>query len=263
MATHSVRTAAATTVPERANARQPSAVSSRAAMRYGRAMRNAIGVVAALAMVIGPLLAHFGVIAPLAGFALFALGGLVAIVVGLASVVQLVRGRSLTLGGALCVLGGVAFVGIASGGRGYPRINDFTTDTADPPAFQQAATLPPNVGRNLGYPASFAAIQQACCADLHPATLAVPPADAYERALRTARAMPTWTVTRADPAAAAIEAVDTSRLFHFQDDVVIRVRPDGAGSRVDVRSKSRDGQGDLGVNAKRIRAYVDALEAAR
>jgi uncharacterized protein (DUF1499 family) len=58
-----------------------------------------------------------------------------------------------------------------------------------------------------------------------------------------------------------IEAVATSRLFHFRDDIAIRVRADGGGgSRVDMRSKSRVGQGDLGVNAARIRAYMAELE---
>ncbi len=233
-------------------------------MGYGRPVRNALGLVAALATVSGPLLAHFGVAPPLGGFVLFALGGIICVLVGLWSIVQLIRGRGLTFGGALGVLAGLAFFGIAYGGRGYPRINDFTTDTADPPAFQQAGTLPPNAGRDLSYPKEYAAIQQECCADLHPAKLSVPPAEAYERALRTARGMPTWTVTRSDPAGPAIEAVSTSRMFRFQDDIVIRVRPEPAGgSRVDMRSKSRDGKGDMGVNTKRIRAFVDALEAAR
>jgi uncharacterized protein (DUF1499 family) len=41
---------------------------------------------------------------------------------------------------------------------------------------------------------------------------------------------------------------------------VIRVRPQADGSsRVDMRSKSRDGQGDMGVNAQRIRDYIAAV----
>lgn len=231
----------------------------------GGGVRNAIGLVAVLAMVCGPLVAHFGVVPPLGGFAIFALGGLVSIVVGIVSLVQLVRGRGVTLGGALGIVAAIVFVGIASAGRGSPRINDFTTDTSDPPAFQQAGTLPQNAGRDMSYPSAFAAIQHDCCADLHPAKLSVPPAEAYERALRTARAMPAWTITRADPAGPAIEAVATTNVFRFQDDIVIRVRPDaaGAGSRVDMRSKSRDGKGDIGANTARIRAYMAALEAAR
>src|SRR5438093_431743 len=71
------------------------------------------------------------------------------------------------------------------------------------------------------------------------------------------------TVTRSEPSAGLLEATATSRLFGFQDDIAIRVRPEADGtSRIDMRSKSRDGQGDFGVNAARIRTFVQAVEAA-
>jgi len=234
-------------------------------MRYGRPVRNAIGLLAVLAMVVGPLLAHFAIVPPLAGFATFALGGIVAAIVGLVSLVQLVRGYGLTAGGALGLIAAVAFGFIAvSQGGDHPRINDFTTDLADPPAFTHAATLPQNAARDMAYPKDWAAIQRECCADLHPAVLALAPAAAYAKALGQARAMPTWIVTSEDPNGMTIEAVSTSKLFRFQDDVVIRVRPDAGGaSRVDMRSKSRDGKGDMGVNTARIRSYIDALAPAK
>jgi uncharacterized protein (DUF1499 family) len=222
---------------------------------------GSIGLIAAVAFVVGPVLAWMGVLPPIGGFLLFGLGGLLAIIAGVATLVRLVRGRGLTPGGAAALAAGVAFVAIAAHGRGAPRINDFTTDLADPPSFQHAATIPANSGRNMSYPAAFAAIQQGCCADLQPAHLAAPPNEAFTRAQSVAARMPTWTITHIDPATGVIEAVATSRLFHFRDDIAIRVRPDGnSGSRVDMRSKSRDGQGDLGVNAARIRAYMAELE---
>lgn len=224
---------------------------------------GSIGLIAAVAFVVGPVLAWLGVLPAFGGFLIFALGGLLALVAGVAAIVRLARGRGLTPGGVVAMAAGVVFVLLAVRSARAPRINDFTTDLADPPAFQHAASLPANAGRDMTYPARFAAIQRACCADLRPAELHVPPGDAFTRAQSVAAGMPSWTVTRTDPAAGMIEAVATSRLFHFQDDIAIRVRPDGNGSRVDVRSKSRDGQGDLGVNAKRIRTYVAALEASR
>ncbi|MGQ0652653.1 MAG: DUF1499 domain-containing protein, partial [Betaproteobacteria bacterium] len=36
--------------------------------------------------------------------------------------------------------------------------------------------------------------------------------------------------------------------------------PAGAGSRIDVRSRSRVGRSDLGTNARRIRAYFERLK---
>jgi uncharacterized protein (DUF1499 family) len=55
-----------------------------------------------------------------------------------------------------------------------------------------------------------------------------------------------------------IEATATTFWFGFKDDVVVRIREEGARSIVDVRSVSRVGQSDLGVNAARI---IDFLEA--
>jgi uncharacterized protein (DUF1499 family) len=233
-------------------------------MRYGRPVRSFLGFLATASAIVGPALAAARMVRPIVGFGLFALGGLLALLVGLSSLVQLVRGRGLTAGGALAVIVGMVFVAIASRGAGHPRINDFTTDPADPPRFEFAETLPENEGRNMDYPSVYAVVQHECCADLRPAKVAKPVADAYDQALRVVVATPDWRATRADAAAHEIEAVATSRLFGFQDDIVIRVRPDpDGGSRIDMRSKSRDGQGDLGVNANRIRDYVKRVEAER
>jgi uncharacterized protein (DUF1499 family) len=59
-----------------------------------------------------------------------------------------------------------------------------------------------------------------------------------------------------------IEATDTTFWFRFKDDVIVRIRPSGTGSRVDVRSLSRIGLGDVGTNAARIRAFLDVLKAS-
>ena len=61
------------------------------------------------------------------------------------------------------------------------------------------------------------------------------------------------------PDAGRIEATDTTFFFGFTDDIVIRVKPAGMGARLDIRSKSRVGQNDIGRNAARIHAYVKRL----
>ena len=66
-------------------------------------------------------------------------------------------------------------------------------------------------------------------------------------------------VTAVVPAEGRIEATDTTWYFGFKDDVVIRVRPSPNGSRVDIRSVSRVGLGDVGTNARRIREYTAKL----
>jgi uncharacterized protein (DUF1499 family) len=221
-------------------------------------MRNLLGLLAVVAMLVGPALATLRLVPGLAGFAMFALGGITALLVGLASLVQAMRGRGLTAGGAVALVAAVVFVTLTVRTHGVPAINDFTTNPADPPSFKEAARIPANAGRDLAYPASFAAIQRACCADLAPLRLPLPPDRAFANALGVASSMG-WEVTAKDPADGRIEAVATTRLFGFHDDIAIRVRPDGDGSVVDMRSKSRDGKGDLGTNAARIRAFTTAL----
>jgi uncharacterized protein (DUF1499 family) len=223
---------------------------------------NTLGLLAAVLAVTGPALAWLRLVPGLAGFGLFVLGGLLGLGVAIQTIVRLVRGRTVGGGGLAAVVVAVVLVASALRGRGAPRTNDFTTDLADPPAFHHAQSIPANSGRDMAYPAGFADIQRACCADLRPLELPVPPADALARVLRVAAAMPRWEMTAL--AGDSIEAVDTSRVFGFHDDVVIRIRPGAnGGSQVDMRSKSRDGQGDLGVNAARIRTFLAELARAR
>ena len=80
-------------------------------------------------------------------------------------------------------------------------------------------------------------------------------------ALVAARKMD-WEIVDANKRAGRIEATDTTFWFGFKDDVVIRVRPIGEGrSRIDVRSTSRVGMGDIGTNAKRVRNYLKAVDS--
>ncbi len=222
-------------------------------------MRATIGWLATAAFVLGPTLAFLRVVPGLVGFILFALGGLIAFIIALSGIVSALRGRGLGRSGIALVTAAV-FVVLASRGFGVPSINDFSTDTSDPPTFRHATALPANTGRDMSYPSAFADIQKTCCADLGPARLSVPPAEALARAERVARIMPGWEVTSVDREAANLEAIATTYLFGFHDDIVVRVRPEGTGSRVDIRSKSRDGKGDIGANASRIRAFLKAVQ---
>lgn len=133
---------------------------------------------------------------------------------------------------------------------GAPPINDITTDTANPPAYMTA---------KVGYPGEqFARQQLAAYPDIQPIQVSLSPREAFDRAIRAAEAMG-WEVVGRDAQAGTIEAVDTTRWFGFKDDIAVRVRADGAGSRIDIRSKSRVGRGDLGTNARRIRAYAERV----
>lgn len=219
---------------------------------------------------LGVLVATLGLIAPLLGFVLFAfVGGLLSVVAVLVSGLALratrtgngLGGRNLAWAGL--VTGGAMLLVVlrgASAGFGLPRINDITTDPSDPPAFEYAARDPETRGRDYSYPPGFAEQQRAAYPDLAPIALAVPPDRAFPAAVQAVEKLG-MDVTLSDQARGVIEARATSKLFHFVDDVTIRIRPQGDGSIVDVRSKSRDGKGDLGANADRIRAIAAELAA--
>lgn len=145
--------------------------------------------------------------------------------------------------------------------RGAPVIHDVTTDTEAPPPF--VAVLRHREGAlnpvDYGGP-DVAARQRQAYPDLAPLHLDMPPDQAFDRALAAVHDMG-WDLVAADPSAGRIEATDTTFWFGFKDDVVVRVRLDDGGSRVDVRSLSRVGGGDLGTNANRVLAYLKRLGA--
>ena|SRR5688500_17291299 len=146
--------------------------------------------------------------------------------------------------------------------QSVPPIHDISTDLADPPAF--VAVLPHRA--NAPNPAAYggpevAAAQRTAYPDIQPLELSMLPAAAYARAFAAARAMG-WEIVAAEPAAGRIEATATTRWFGFKDDVVVRVRGTSAGSRIDARSVSRVGRGDVGTNARRIRAYFAEIRRA-
>lgn len=144
--------------------------------------------------------------------------------------------------------------------REVPAIHDITTDTADPPVFVAILALRAGAPNPPDYAGRAVAVQQEqAYPDIRPALLAVAPITAFERSLAAARGQG-WDIVAAVADEGRIEASDTSFWFGFVDDVVIRVTLAGKGSRVDIRSKSRVGVGDVGANAKRIRKFLAELQ---
>ncbi|HYH99043.1 DUF1499 domain-containing protein [Hyalangium sp.] len=220
-----------------------------------------ISLLAVLLFMLGLLLSTLGLLPGLYGFFLYGLAvpvGLVGVVVGIIAAVQGRARHGLTaVGLGLAVIVGVIAPGVMAGDR--PRINDMSTDLEDVPAFIQAKALPENQGRDMGYPAEFKPIVRDSYKNLKPLRVSAPPDAVFEQALALAREQPRWKVTTVDPQARTFEGVVESRLFRFRDDFIVRVRADGEGTRVDMRSKSRVGKGDLGANAQRIEQFLQAL----
>lgn len=144
-----------------------------------------------------------------------------------------------------------------------PPIHDITTDADNPPVFW--AVLPSRAEEDadpVEYGgAAVAKLQRAYYPQIAPVITRLPPTAAFAVALAAAQAMPGWVDVIAEPDAWRIEASQESFWMRFTDDISIRVSPDGAGSRIDARSLSRQGRGDFGANAARVTAYLEALKA--
>lgn len=137
--------------------------------------------------------------------------------------------------------------------RAYPPINDISTDTEDPPVFWDMPN--PSV-----YPGEYtAALQRAAYPDLAPLLLNSTPSRTYALAMALIKNKG-WEIVADDAAEGRIEAVDRSLFYGFKDEIVIRIAKSDGGARVDLRSRSRIGRIDRGVNAKRIRSFLAALK---
>lgn len=144
-----------------------------------------------------------------------------------------------------------------------PPIHDITTDTNDPPTFVAVLPLRANAKNSAVYGGdSVAVLQRAGYPDLAPMELPLPPGQAFLKA-RTAAETMGWAMVATDSVAGRIEATATTRWFGFKDDVVIRIRPAGGGSVIDMRSVSRLGGSDVGANASRIAAYLARLTSVQ
>ena len=231
-----------------------------------------ISLVAAGLLVAGLLMANLGLATPMQGFQTYVAGGLLG---GLFATGVALIGLFLTRGGEdpqgrmkaliglmialalpLAVLGPAMLFG-----GDLPPINDITTDLEDPPAFADPILVPDYRNRDMSYPADFVPQVRSAYPDLAPLRLESAPDAALERAVAAAESLG-WQIAARDAGAGAFYARDVTGIFRFVDDVVVRIRPDGGGAKIDVRSKSRDGQGDLGANAARIRALLAAIEGS-
>ena len=246
--------------------------------RERRAGRAANLTIAALALAVlsalcvalsgpGHRLGFLGTRWALGVFALAGLGGLVAATLAVWAIALALTTRALrsVIGSGLALLVALAaaapLLGMVRAGAAVPLIHDITTDTDNPPPFVALWPLRATSENSAAYGGPAVATQQKRgYPDLAPLPLALPPEQAFARVEATARAMG-WRIVAMAPAEGRLEASDTTRWFGFTDDIVVRVRPAPNGSRIDVRSASRVGRSDLGVNARRIRAFLSGVRS--
>lgn len=194
----------------------------------------------------------------------------VSILLAFAAFVVIWREGTEGLGSALLAL----FIGLALlaypaylGLQAYrlPPITDVVTDPDDPPRFETIARLRPRDANPIAYPGgAVAEKQRAAYPDVEPLVVTSTPQQAYETALAVITKRK-WFIVDARPPQPGrregrIEAVSRTPIMGFREDVIVRVRPDGQGARLDVRSSSRYGPHDLGGNAVRITRLLEEID---
>ncbi len=233
--------------------------------------------------------AHSGLAHQALGLAVFAAGCLLSLLallaLAIASLLPRQRGRRVaTLWRALPGLPGALLAGALLGaGAGHPPIHDVATDTGDPPQFSMAPRERGARANPLAIEPEAIAAQLRAYPDLATIHSELELEPAMRRAAEVAGGLG-WRIYAAHQASGClrwdvdvasgrwrgpfeakrglIEASATSFWFGFVDDVAIRFTATGAGTAIDLRSVSRVGRGDLGANARRIRAFERAWRRA-
>lgn len=144
--------------------------------------------------------------------------------------------------------------------RSLPMIHNISTDTVNPPQFEELVALRGSDSNPHEYDADELAIaQQKAYPDVQTHYPDLSLRDAYRRAYDVATALG-WELVAENPEAGVIEATETTTLWQFKDDIVIRVQEQGDRVAVDLHSVSRVGLSDLGANANRIRRFLQMYQ---
>ena len=228
-------------------------------------------IVGLVCLPLGALGTKFGVWGFQGGFMLLAVGVVLATIVFFLGLIALVftfvrkmhaeRGNvavGVVVSSLILALMGSQFMTASS----VPPIHNISTDTDNPPQFDKVVALREAEGANPhAYDAGVLAEQQRqAYPQVQPLISSVDRAAMLGRAEQALADMG-MDIVSVDAGAGRVEATAETFWFGFKDDVVVRVRGEGAGSVVDVRSVSRVGQSDLGTNAARILEVLARLGA--
>ena len=148
-----------------------------------------------------------------------------------------------------------------------PWIYDITTDPIDPPRYEALARLRPRDANPITYAGLYAAEQQRTAyPDIGPLGTNATAQAAYDAVLAVVNKRRWRVVDARTPQAGRregrIEAVARTPIMGFRDDVVVRIRAEPDGARIDARSSSRYGSFDFGTNAARLRSLINEIEDA-
>ncbi|HCD28486.1 MAG TPA: DUF1499 domain-containing protein [Gammaproteobacteria bacterium] len=230
------------------------------------------GVIAISAAVLGGIGTRLGIWSFQGGFILLQVSAVLAVVVAFLGIIALIYGiikgktaeRSALAIGIVLSSVVLAQLGLQfSKVQAVPPIHNISTDTQDPPVFDQIVAIREAVQSNpLAYnTAELAAVQQAAYPDVKTLVIQLEANAALAKAYQVLSDLG-LDIVSTNPSLGIVEGTETTFWFGFKDDVVVRVREqtDGIGSIIDVRSVSRVGVSDLGVNAARIEKILAAMQ---
>ena len=216
---------------------------------------------------IGALGARFGLWGFTVGFLFLLIGSIIAAIGVVAGIIALIaahkRGRSrdkpgIYVGMAVSALL-LATMGLQLSGAAVPPIHNISTDVDDPPQFDAVVAIRGEQANSLDYAADkIAPLQQQAYPWVKSLETDRTPTESFTHAVGVLQTMGLELVNEA-PQSGMIEATATTFWFGFKDDMVVRIRPRSGGSIIDVRSVSRVGMSDLGVNARRIGEFLDGF----
>jgi uncharacterized protein (DUF1499 family) len=205
--------------------------------------------------------AYFHFLSPIFGFYLALAGAAIMAVMMIPQFISLFRKYTETSwAGLLLGLAAAGALGFMIRQAMNSPLNDLTTNVSDPPRFLNVSAEIPVDDPSLleeeflvlkAYDVKQAELQAKHFPGLAPLALPIPADQAFARVDQVIRTQfPLWKIVKSMPG--HIEAEIRSSGFRFVDDLVVQVRAEGKGSRIDIRSRSRMGKSDLGVNAARI-----------
>lgn len=161
----------------------------------------------------------------------------------------------------LAPLGWLAYLAVTE-----PVVADVSTDLVDPPKFEAAFKLRPRGSNAIDtFPGEAVNANRSIRPPLTTAEFDVEADRLFPVIVKVAESQHWRIVETRKPARGRegrVEAVARTAVLGLRDDVVIRIRGEGDISRVDLRSASRVGRSDLGVNARRIHAFLAEMKEA-
>jgi uncharacterized protein (DUF1499 family) len=161
----------------------------------------------------------------------------------------------------------VPMIGIGSQAftsKSVPHIHNVSTDIVNPPAFDKIVSLraaehnPHEFKADSvvkGSKQTLAELQQAAYPNVKTHMSELSMSDAHAKAKTVAESLG-WELVNSDLEAGIIEATQTTIIWGFKDDVVVRLSDVGGKTAVDLHSVSRIGGSDLGANAKRVEKFL-------